>query len=763
MASLHDALHAGGFSGHDLRVLLVRLLFCLFADDTGIFNQQDFKLFLENRTALDGSDTGPKLARLFDVLNTPEDQRQANLDEDLAAFPYINGALFAERISFADFNTHMRGKLLKACTFEWARISPAVFGSLFQGVMDATERRQIGAHYTAEKNILKLIRPLFLDELRAEFEAARADKSTRRIARLEALHDRMARLTFFDPACGCGNFLVITYRELRQLELEILLEIHRNELSETQHEFSFDVTKLSKVDVDQMYGIEIEEFPARIAEVALWLADHQANIALSEAFGQLYRRIPLKKSPHIVCANALRIDWKTVLSPEKCSYILGNPPFVGHHYQSAEQKEDQRRVMSNISAAGVIDFVANWHLLAAQYVQNTKIVAAFVSTNSICQGEQAGLLWSEMFGRYQIKIHFAHRTFAWESEARGKAHVHCIIVGFANFNNETKTIYDYESDPNNPTISIVRNISPYLVEGNDVAVTNRSSAICDVPKMSWGNKPTDGGHFIMSREERDELVAKEPAAEKFIRPYMSGGDFINGLERYCLWLVDAAPNELRDMPMVSARINAVKQMRLASKAESTRKFAAYPTLFRQISQPKSEYLAIPEVSTQRRNFIPIAFVKPWVICSNKIQFVPDATNWHFGILTSTMHMAWMRQVCGRLKSDYSYSNTLVYNNFPWPLEATEAQRAKVEECAREVLVAREKFPASTLADLYDPVTMPPALAKAHESLDRAVDRCYRKDPFPSDRQRVEYLFALYEHLTAPLALEKKPKRARKPN
>ncbi len=762
MSKLHDALHAGGFSGHDLRVLLVRLLFCLFAEDTGIYNQKEFEFFLRDRTVEDGSDTGPKLARLFDVLNTPEDQRQANLDEDLAAFPYINGDLFAERISFADFNPNMRKQLLEACSFKWERISPAVFGSLFQGVMDATERRQIGAHYTAEKNILKLIRPLFLDELRAEFDAARADKSTRRLARLEALHQKLSKLTFFDPACGCGNFLVITYRELRQLELEILLEIHRNELSETQHEFSFDVTKLSKVDVDQMYGIELEEFPARIAEVALWLADHQANIALSEAFGQLYRRIPLKKSPHIVCANALQTDWKTVLPPEKCSYILGNPPFVGHHYQGAEQKEDQRRIMANISAAGVIDFVANWHILAAQYIQGTKTVAAFVSTNSICQGEQAGLLWSELFGRYQIKIHFAHRTFAWESEARGKAHVHCVIVGFGNFDTSNKLIYDYDSDPATATMTAVKNISPYLVEGNDVAVTNRTVALCDVPKMSWGNKPTDGGHFILSPEERVEMINSEPDAAKFIRRYMGGGDFINGHERYCLWLTDIAPNELRNLPMVTARVNAVKEMRLASKAESTRKFAAYPTLFRQISQPNSDYLAIPEVSSESRAYIPIAFISKEVICSNTVQFVPDASVWHFGILTSTMHMAWMREVCGRLKSDYRYSNTLVYNNFPWPMGATEAQRAKVEEAAGMVLSARAQYPASTLADLYDPVTMPPALAKAHEALDRAVDRCYRKDPFPSDRQRVEHLFALYEHLTAPLAVEKKPKRMAKP-
>lgn len=757
MASLHDALHAGGFAGHDLRVLLVRLLFCLFADDTGIFNQQDFKLFLENRTAIDGSDTGPKLARLFDVLNTPEDQRQANLDEDLAAFPYINGALFAERISFADFNTLMRGKLLKACSFEWARISPAVFGSLFQGVMDATERRQIGAHYTAEKNILKLIRPLFLDELRAEFDAARQDKSTRRIARLEALHKRMATLTFFDPACGCGNFLVITYRELRQLELEILLEIHRNELNETQHEFSFDVTKLSKVDVDQMYGIELEEFPARIAEVALWLADHQANIALSEAFGQLYRRIPLKKSPHIFCANALQTDWKAVIAPEKCSYILGNPPFVGHHYQGAEQKEDQRRIMANISAAGVIDFVANWHILAAQYIQGTKVVAAFVSTNSICQGEQAGLLWSELFGRYQVKIHFAHRTFAWESEARGKAHVHCVIVGFANYDIELKTIYEYESDPNIPTISNCRNISAYLVSGSDTCLINRSNPICGVPPMRWGSKATDGGNLIFTDAEKILFLQEEPSAQKFMRYYYSAEDFIHGQFRWCLWLHNASPNEINQLPLVKQRVEAVKNFRLASKAEATRNYAKYPTLFRQIAQPDTDYLLIPRVSSERRPYIPTGFMSAEAIAGD-VQLIANATFFHFGILTSNMHMAWVRQVSGRLKSDFRYGKDIVYNNFPWPMHATEAQRTRVEEAAQAVLAAREKFPASTLADLYDPVTMPPVLAKAHEALDRAVDRCYRKEPFTSDRQRVEYLFALYEQLTAPLAVEKKSKK-----
>jgi hypothetical protein len=758
MAKLHDALLAGGFSGHDLRVLLVRMLFCLFADDTGIFNQKDFHLFIENRTKPDGGDTGPMLARLFGVLNTPEDQRQANLDEDLAAFPYINGDLFAERISFADFNAQMRGQLLKACAFKWERISPAVFGSLFQGVMEPTERRQIGAHYTAEKNILKLIRPLFLDELRAEFDAAKADKSTRRTARLEALHERIAKLRFLDPACGCGNFLVITYRELRALELEILLELHRNELSETQHEFSFDVTKLSKVDVDQMHGIEIEEFPAKIAEVALWLADHQANIALSETFGQLYRRIPLRKSPHIVCANALRMDWKTVLPPEQCSYILGNPPFVGKHLMTAEQGEQLDAVWRNVSGTGFLDFVTGWYALACEYSAGRKIISAFVSTNSICQGEQAAVFWQEMFKRFAAKIHFAHQSFRWESEARGKAHVHCVIIGFARCDVSEKKLYEYTTGEDEPTVSIVPNISPYLVAGADTVLPIRRTPICDVPPIVNGNKPADGGHLIVESADKADFIRDNPDVAPFVRRLLSADQYINGADRWVLWLVDAPPKLIRENEGLRNRIEAVRQFRQASPKESTRRMADKPTLFDQIRQPTEPYILIPRHSSENRRYVPFGYFGPEVIISDSCTAVPGASLYHFGILCSSVHMAWMRQVCGRLKSDFRYSNKLVYNNFPWPMDATDAQRAKVEECAREVLAAREQFPGSTLADLYDPVSMPPRLAKAHEALDRAVDRCYRKDPFQTDRLRVEYLFALYEQLTAPLAVEKKVKK-----
>jgi hypothetical protein len=754
MCDLHDKLEAGGYTGHELKRFLVRILFCLFAEDNGIFPQKAFELFLCDRTAEDGSDLGVRLEQLFRVLNTDSPQRQRNLDEELRDFPYVNGQLFAERLEFAEFNADMRNGLLACCRFHWETISPAVFGSLFQAVMDSKERRRIGGHYTAEKNILKVIRSLFLDDLCAEFENIKADRSTRRTARLHEFHEKLAKLRFLDPACGCGNFLVITYRELRKLELEVLLELYGQ-----QHEMSLDaVNQLSKVNVDQFYGIEIEEFPARIAEVALWLTDHQANIALSQAFGQFYDRLPLRASPHIVVGNALRTDWRTVLPPEQCSFVLGNPPFIGHHWQTAEQKEDQDIVMSSISASGVLDYVCNWYVKAAEYIRDTNIPCAFVSTNSISQGEQPGILWPELFNRYHLKIHFAHRTFPWESEARGKAHVHCIILGFGTMDAPIKRLTDYEADPEHPTVTKVANISPYLIEGPDRVVTNRSTPVSNVPKMSWGNKPTDGGHLIFTREEKKEFLRREPGAAEFIRPFMSGGDFIDGVERYCLWLVNVDPAKLRALPEVMKRIEAVKASRLASKAATTRAYAKHPTLFRQIAQPDSDYLAIPEVSSERRAYIPIAFLSKEVICSNKIQFVPSATLYHFGVLTSAMHMAWMKQVCGRMKSDFSYSNSLVYNNYPWPERVTDKQRAAVEAAAQAVLDARAQYPTSTLADLYDPLTMPAPLLKAHQQLDRAVDRCYRPEPFPSDRHRVEYLFALYEQLTAPLVAAAKPAR-----
>jgi len=518
-----------------------------------------------------------------------------------------------------------------------------------------------------------------------------------------------------------------------------------------------DVFNLSLIDVDQMFGIEIEEFPARIAEVALWLTDHQANVRLSEAFGQFYKRIPLRKSPHIHVANALRLDWRTVLAPAQCSYVLGNPPFVGAMLMSNEQRMDMLAAAGDIKGVGVLDLVCAWYFKAANYIQGTPIQVGFVSTNSITQGEQAGILWTELFNRFHVKLHFAHRTFAWESEARGKAHVHVVIVGFAATDSSSKRIWDYGADELHPTLTSANNISPYLIEGPDLCLTNRSDPICEVPRMVWGSQPRDGGNFLMTTEEKNTLLAAEPDAARWVRPFTGADEFINRIERWCLWLVNIPPNELNRLPLVKKRVEGVRDMRLASKAEATRKKAVTPTLFAQIAQPNSDYLLVPLVSSERRPYIPIGFLTNETIASNLCCVVPDATTFHFGVLSSAMHMAWVKQFCGRLESRFRYSKDIVYNNFPWPEAPTPAQRSTVEKATQAVLDARAAFPASTLADLYDPLAMPPALASAHAALDRAVDKCYRSDPFPSDRARVEHLFALYEKLTAPL-LPSKPRR-----
>ena len=771
MAKLHDALYDGGFTGHQLCQFLVRLLFCFFADDTGIFPPDQLKLYIRNNTAEDGSDLGLKLERLFRVLDTPDGSkgnpnlRGKNLDEDLAQFPYVNGLLFEERLDFTDFTRAMRDALLACCDFTWEKISPAVFGSLFQTVFDHQDdrkRRQLGAHYTSEKNILKVIRSLFLDADRAEFEAAKRDKSGRGPARLRALQDRLASYRIMDPACGCGNFLVITYRELRQLELEILVELHRNRISEVQTQFGEEeIYALSKINVDQMYGIEIEEFPARIAEVALWLADHQANVLLSEAFGQFFTRIPLRKSPTIRIGNALRTDWKDILPPEQCSFIIGNPPFIGKHYRTKEQTADLAHALPGVKV-GDIDFVAGWFGLAAAYVQKgTNVRVALVATNSICQGEQVPVLWSYLLNKKPIKIHFAHTTFAWESEARGRAHVHVIIIGFGKNDQTPKLIYDYSEDPEQPVVTEVPNISPYLISGSDTVIKKRSEPLASVPAIRCGNKPSDGGNFIFTRVEYLDFIAKEPDAKPLFRVFTGSEEFINGSTRYCLWLLDAAPNILRSIPEVAKRIALVREMRLRSTAKPTQQAALRPTEFFFIAQPTIEYIAVPEVSSERRTYIPIGLLSPDIIASNKLYCIPSSSRWLLGILQSAMFMAWVKTVGGRLESRYQFSGSMLYNTFPWPEGITEAQREKVEKAAQAVLDARAKHVTSTLADLYDPLTMPPDLAKAHAVLDAAVDRCYRSTPFPNDRARVEHLFALYEKITAPLAITETKKRKRK--
>jgi hypothetical protein len=719
MGRLHDALKASGYSGHALEVLLVRLLFCLFADDTGIFQPaQAFRDFVEERTAPDGSDLGSRLGQLFQVLNTPENQRSKNIDEQLGQFAYVNGRLFEETLPMADFSTAMREALLDACALDWSAISPAIFGSLFQSIMDDKARRNLGAHYTSEANILKLIKPLFLDELHAEFERVKGHRN-----KLFEFHKKLRQLTFLDPACGCGNFLVISYRELRELELKVLRADH--ELSAHKGQLGVDVHGLIGVNVDQFHGIEIEEFPAQIAQVALWLVDHQMNLRVSEEFGLYFARIPLKSAPGIRQANALRLDWNEVLPAQRCSYVLGNPPFLGKSYQSKEQKADLAAVMHGIHGAGDLDFVCGWYVLAAQYMQsNTDTQAAFVSTNSITQGEQVAVLWGEMH-RLGMHIHFAHRTFQWSNEASGKAAVHCVIVGFGPNDQTDKTIYEYEDIKGLPHAVPAKRINAYLVDAPDVLLNKRRTPICKVPEMTNGSKPTDGGHLLLDDTEKVRLLKVEPQAEKWIRPFLGAEEFINRKARWCLWLVDCSPKELRLMPEIMKRVQAVKAMRLASTDKQTQNDAGTPTQFQKIRQPKKNFIAFPEVSSERRNFVPIGFLSAEIIPSNKIQTLPDGTLFQFGVLCSTMHNAWMRYTCGRLKSDYSYSATIVYNNYPWPGFAgdplSDKHRTAIEQAAQLVLDARAQFADASLADLYDPLTMPPALRKAHQKLDAAVD------------------------------------------
>ena len=742
MGKLHDKLKEVGYTGHPLEVYLVRLLFCLFSDDTTIFEKGIFNSFIEQRTNIDGSDLASKLDELFCVLNTPSDKRLKNIDEQLNAFPYVNGKLFEERLPPASFDSEMRQLVLDCCKLDWSKISPAIFGSMFQSVMNPKERRNIGAHYTSEKNILKLIKPLFLDELQAEYESIK--KSPKKLIEF---HKKISKLRFLDPACGCGNFLVITYRELRLLEIKILKSLG------TKNQNLFNVKDIILLDVDMMNGIEYEEFPARIAEVAMWLIDHQMNMAVSAEFGLYFVRLPLKKAANIVHGNALQTDWETIVPGNQLSYILGNPPFIGKQLQNVAQKSDMELVFNGVSGAGVLDYVAAWYIKAAQYLHKHNMAnldigiltrVAFVSTNSIAQGEQIGILWNELFNRYNIKIHFAHRTFKWGNEAKGNAAVHVVIIGFANFDISDKLIYEYDDIRGEPHELKVKNINPYLVEGKDLTILKRSKPICNVPDISFGSMPNDGGFLLLSDNEKNELLNIEPEAKTYIKPLLSADEYLNGEKRWCLWFINANPADLRKLTEVAKRVEGVRQHRAKSTRKATNKLSVYPTLFGENRQPDTDYILIPRVSSENRKYIPMGFFSSKYIIGDTCLFVPKGSLYHFGVLTSLMHMAWVKYVCGRLKSDFRYSNEMVYNNYPWPEKPSDKQKDIIEKAAQKVLNAREQFPKNSLADLYDPLYMPPALIKAHNELDKAVDLAYRPQPFPNETKRIEFLFDLYE-------------------
>lgn len=762
MGQLHDKLKAIGYDGHQLELYLVRLLFLLFADDTNIFERGIFNDYLELKTNEDGSDLAAHLSQLFEILNSPKDKRLKNLDESLAAFPYVNGKLFEEHLPLASFDSEMRRILLDCCLLDWGKISPAIFGSLFQSVMDSKARRNLGAHYTSEKNILKLIKPLFLDDLWKEFEAVKDSK-----AKLQKFHDKLSKLRFLDPACGCGNFLIIAYREIRLLEIEIiktLLFKHEKLRVEVAADAGIDVGQLIKCDVDRFYGIEYEEFPAQIAQVAMWLIDHQMNQMVSNTFGEYYVRLPLRKSATIKHGNALRIDWNSLIDPMpwekeeiKYDFILGNPPFVGAKVMNENQRADMSLVAANIPSSGLLDYVTAWYILAHSYICNhSGVCVAFVSTNSITQGEQVSILWPSIL-MSDVAIDFAYRSFVWTNEARNVAKVHCVIIGLSR-EKKVKKIYTVDSS-GAVIFSEASNINPYLIDYRNIFLPNRSEPLCKVPEITTGNKPIDDGLYIFNEIEKEDFIKVEPNSLKYFKKFIGALEFINGSYRWILDLRDAQPNDLRSMPKVLERIQKVKEYRESSDSLPTQKLALKPTRFHTEFNTDKPYLILPEVSSERRKYMPIGYSDFNIVPSNKLRLMPYSTVYHFGILTSIAHNNWIKAISGRMKSDISYSVKLAYNNFPWPENPTEKQKEAVEKTAQAVLDTRAQYPNSSLADLYDPNTMPPALVKAHQALDKAVDLCYRSQPFPNETKRIEFLFELYDKYTAGLFVkEKKSKK-----
>ena len=694
-----------------LNELCVRLVFCLYAEDSGLFGEKlAFHNYLQGFQV---KDTRRALIDLFKVLDTKIEDRDKYLDDELAKFPYVNGGLFAnENIIIPHLTDEIIDILLHKASenFDWSEISPTIFGAVFESTLNPETRRSGGMHYTSIENIHKVIDPLFLDNLKDELEKIKEIKVEKtRKQQLEAFRNKLSTLTFLDPACGSGNFLTETYISLRRLENEALI-------AQTRGQTMIDLGDVIKVSIGQFYGIEINDFAVTVAKTALWISESQMMKETEEIVNQQLEFFPLKSYANIVEGNALRIDWNDVISKQKLSYIMGNPPFVGGMMMSREQKQDITAVVGDVKGVGELDFVSGWYYKATDYIKGTSIEVAFVSTNSICQGQQAVTMWKPLFEK-GIKIQFAYRTFVWDSEAQQKARVHCVIVGFSFVNRKSKIIYD------NDRARIVSNINSYLMDAEDKFIESRSTPICNVPQIRFGSMPRDGGGFVLTDEEKEELIKKEPLSEKWIHPYIGAYEFLNNKSRWCLWLMGANPHELKQCPTVMKRIEFVKKFRLESKAEGTRKFAETPTLFCQIAQPNSDYIAIPKTSSEKRKYIPIGFLDKNVIASDLLFLIPNANIYHFGILTSNVHNAWMRTLCGRLKSDYRYAKDIVYNNFPWP-NPTKEQQAKIEKTAQAILAARAIYKDCSLADLYDDVTMPPELRKAHQLNDKAVMEAY---------------------------------------
>jgi hypothetical protein len=716
-------------------------MFCLFADDTGIFDKSHFTFYIEERTRADGSDVGAQLITIFQTLNTPEANRQRALNEDLSKFPYINGSLFKEYIPVPAFERKTRDILLRCCLFDWSQVSPAIFGSLFQSVVEPKERRDFGVHYTSEKNILKIIKPLFLDRLWNDFESHKWNKRY-----LEAFLERIGKMKFLDPACGCGDFLVVAYKELRSLELHIHKQIRQLEGNLAQQVLDVDIFNRD-INVDSFYGIDLLEFPVRVAEVALWLTDHQANVELQREFGQFFVRLPLVKAPHIIQGNALTIDWAEIVPKNEVSYVFGNPPYVGKHLRSDFQNHDMDTVFQNkIRKYKSLDFVCSWYLKAQEYIAGTDIEVAFVSTNSITQGEQVGILWEYLL-KAGTRINFAHRTFDWSNQARGNAAVFVVIIGFANFDRKHKQLFDYPDPFSEPVELPAKSINPYLVDGERLVITSRKRPISDVPPITFGNKPVDGSFLLLTDAQKEEYVAREPGGAKYIRPLVSAKEFLHNQKRWCFWLTNISPSEIHKLPLLMGRIANVRKFRLSSKKEPTRRLAEQPYLFAENRQPHCRYIAIPRHTSEHRRYIPMWICDSNAIVHDSMNMIGNAKLYHFGVLQSIMHMAWIRQVCGRLEGRLRYSNDIVYNNFPWPESPLRQQIEEVKDAANAVLDTRKSFPDASLAELYDPLSMPKMLSDAHRRLDRAVERCYRQERFATDLARLQFLFELYTKYT----------------
>ena len=727
---------------HSLNVLCVRLVFCLYAEDAGIFGKHG--LFHDYLKQFKPNDVRKALIELFKILDTKEKDRDPYDETMLSEFPYVNGGLFKyENIEIPNFNEETLDILLNKASagFDWSQISPTIFGALFESTLNPETRRSGGMHFTSIENIHKVIDPLFLDELREEYSEIKQTKSIKtRHQKFDAFQDKLKDITFFDPACGSGNFLTETYLSLRRLENELLAEKQQN------GQISFD-TEIIKVSIGQFYGIEINDFAVTVAKTSLWIAESQMMKETEEIVNANLDFLPLKSYANIVEGNALRMDWESVVPKEKLDYIMGNPPFVGYSLQSKEQKADILSVYVDekgkpYKTAGKIDYVAGWYFKAAELISNQKIKCAFVSTNSITQGEQVAGIWKPLMDRFRIHIDFAHRTFRWDSESTQKAHVHCVIVGFSVAENTAdRRLFD------NGIEKAVKNINAFLVEAPNVFIESRSKSICDVPPMVYGNKPTDGGHLFLTVEEREIAISKEPHIERYIKQIYGATEYINNKKRYCLWLVGANPNELRKSSFIMNRVEQVRKFRTESTKEATQRSAETPTLFQEIRHPSTEYIIIPRHSSENRKYIPFGFVSPEIIVNDAVQIIPEATLYHFGILMSNVHMAWTRTVCGRIKSDYRYSKDIVYNNFPC-CNPTDEQKAKIEQTAHAILDARAKYPDCSLADLYDELTMPPELRKAHQENDRAVMETYGFAKDITESECVAELFKMYEKLTA---------------